>query len=286
MIGIPHSNQTIRNAVAIFGSLFNNISIIRKDGNVIPVPIAYGPRHKWLEAQKTMTEDEMFEKYLPRMSYELVAMNYDQMRKLTNKQIVRSQNNSGTVQWTPAPVPYMLDFSLYIETKNLNDGWQIIEQILPFFTPAYTVGVRHFPVDGDDQTALPENEYDMPFVLNAITWTDDWTGDPGQRRVIEWQLEFNTRVWLHAPVMPRSGGGKTNIILDSRAIIAFPPDSDSLAGMNRQSNQAGIETGYAALGLGDPSALFINDSDFSPNVINITDSDGNITKIIRDIDQL
>jgi len=73
VIGIPYYNQTIRNTVAVFGSLFNNIVIKRKDGKILPVPIAYGPRDKWLEAQKGLKqEEEMFEKLLPRMSYEVV----------------------------------------------------------------------------------------------------------------------------------------------------------------------------------------------------------------------
>lgn len=281
MIGLPFYNQTIRNTVAVFGSLFNNIVIKRKDGKIIPVPIAYGPRSKWLEAQRELDpSEEMFENMLPRMSYEVVAMNYDMQRKLTNKQIVRSVNDVGAVQYTPAPVPYMLDFSLYIQTKNLNDGWQIIEQILPFFAPAYTVSVRHFPLDDDSDSPLPKNQYDIPFVLNAVTWSDDWTGDVGDRRMIEWQLEFNTKVWLHGPAQ---GSGKTNVILDSRAIISGPSDGQPVDNMNRNSAQYGIETGYANLDSDSP--VFANDLDLSPNVINTFDSDGNIVKIIRDIEQ-
>lgn len=280
MIGIPFYNRTIRDTVAVFGSLFNNIVIQRKDGKIVPVPIAYGPRSKWLEAHKAMKqEEEMFEKLLPRMSYEIVAMNYDMQRKLTNKQKIFAKNDGSVAQKIGAPVPYNLDFSLYIQTKNLNDGWQIIEQILPFFTPSYTVRVRHFPVDGDSDTPIPENEYDIPFVLNAVTWTDDWVGDIGERRVIEWQLEFNTKIWMHGPVANGIG-----VIFDSRAIVSLPPnDSTDLSTMNRSSDQIGSEVGYAALGLGDSEEVYINDSDISPAIINTSDSDGNIIKIIRDI---
>ena len=284
MIGIPFYNQTIRNTVAVFGSLFNNIVIKRRDGKILPVPIAYGPRQKWMEAQKQFKqEEEMFEKLLPRMSYEIVAMSYVQQRKLTNKQNIIAKNDGSVVQKTHSPVPYYLDFSLYIQTKNLNDGWQIIEQILPFFTPAYTVRVRNFPVDNDSDTPVPENEYDIPFTLQSVTWSDDWTGDIADRRTIEWVLEFQTRIWMHGPPMGRS---VTKVILDSRAIIATPGNPDTvLSSMKRSdSDYAGIETGYVHID-SDESPTYQTTQFVSPNVINTSDSEGNIVKIIRDIEQ-
>ena len=284
MHGNPYYNETIKQAVAVFGSLFNNIVIRRRDGKVLPVPIAYGPRSKWLEAQKALDkEEEMFEKLLPRMSYEMVAMNYDQMRKLTNAQKITGLNTSGQNdkirQRIGSPVPYNLDFSLYIQTKNLNDGWQIIEQILPFFTPAYTVRVRHFPVDHDSETPIMENEYDMPFTLLATTWADDWTGDISDRRMIEWTLEFQTKIWLAGPA------ATTSVIYDSRAIVSTPPNGVNIQTMTRASDQIGAEVGYVAV-RDSETPVYENDSDISPNVINTTDSDGNIVKIIRAIDEI
>jgi hypothetical protein len=249
--------------------------IQRRDGKYIPVPISYGPRDKWLEAQKQFEKDEeMFEKMLPRMSYEIVAMNYDQTRKITNKQTVVGHHETGKkiYQRVAAPVPYNLDFTLYIQTKNLNDGWAIIEQILPFFTPSYTVKVRHFPHDFDSDTPIMQNEYDMPFTLLATAWADDWTGDIESRRTIEWNLEFQTKIFLSAPVV-----GNSKVIFDSRGIISIPSDDQMVDTMNRGSNQAGIETGWAALDSEVPT--FDCDSTLSPNVINIIDSDtGNTDK--------
>jgi len=285
MIGVHFYNETTKQAVAVFGSLFNNIVVRRRDGKLLPVPIAYGPRSKWIEAQKQFQrEEEMFEKLLPRMSYELVAMTYDQNRKLTDAQSMIRIPDSREFgrQRVKAPVPYNLDFTLYIETKNLNDGWQIIEQILPFFTPAYTVKVRHYPVDRDSDSPLPQNTYDMPITLTAVSWADDWTGDISDRRTVEWTLEFQTKVYMHGPV------ADINVIYDSRAIIATPPAGGTLDGMNRGSDQEGVETGYVSLAPGD-SEYTISDSDssISPLVTDLyTDSDGTIVKIARDIDTL
>lgn len=247
------------------------------------MPIAYGPRDKWLEAQKALNpEEEMFEKLLPRMSYEMVAMSYDTERKLTNKQtVIRSPDKMGVPrQRVPVPVPYMIDFTLYIATKNLNDGWQIIEQILPFFTPAYTVKVKHFPADGDLNTSTPENSFDMPVTLTAVTWADDWTGDLADRRVVEWTLEFTLKTHIFGPV------AQSSIIFDSRAVISVPPAGKDINDLNRGVDQEGTEVGYANVTPLDTSAVFADDSFISPTIENLFDSDGNIVKIIRSIDLL
>lgn len=297
MIGIPYYNETIKQAVTVFGSLFNNIVIRRKDGRIVPVAIAYGPRDKWMEAHKVMdASEEMFEKMLPRMSYEVVAMNYDIVRKLTNKQQVMGENYGPgqVIQRIAAPVPYNLDFSLYIQTKNLNDGWQIIEQILPFFTPSYTVRVRHYPQDYDSDTPLMENEYDIPFVLNAVTWSDDFTGDYGDRRVVEWTLEFNTKVWMYGPTAKDLSNSNVNlhsgkVILDARAIVAPVPDATNMETLigrpDSDTYGPADEVGYAHVD--SRPALYTNDSEWSPelspNIINTIDSDGVIVKVVRNI---
>lgn len=285
MIGQHFYNETIKTAVAVFGSLFNNIVIKRRDGKFLPVPISYGPRVKWLEAQKQFKrEEEMFEKLLPRISYEIVAMNYDQDRKITNKQtVIRTPDSLGIPrQRVHSPTPYNLDFTMYITTKNLNDGWQIVEQILPFFTPAYTVKVRNFPLDNDSDTPLPTNTYDMPIILTAATWADDWTGDVGDRRIVEWNLEFTSKIWLYGPAV------STSVIYDSRAVIAMPgKDSDGtvpeLYSLNRTSKIEGSEVGHVNLTIPDSDAILLNDSRVSPTVTNLSDSEGNIIKVIRDL---
>jgi hypothetical protein len=141
------------------------------------------------------------------------------------------------------------------------------------------VQVRHFPADADSETPLPTNAYDMPITLQAITWTDDWTGEIAERRTIEWTLEFETKIYLHGPV------AATSVIYDARVAIATPSDeTKSLNSLNRgDSDLVGIEGGYASLHKPDSDAVFDTDSVFSPSILNLTDSDGNITKIVRDI---
>lgn len=283
MIGIHFNHSQIKSAVAAFGALFNNIVIQRRDGKILPVPISYGPRDKWLEAQKVMKrEEELFEKMLPRMSYELVSMQYDTERKITNKQtVLRTPDLQGIPrQKLPVPVPYLLDFTLYLQTKNLNDGWQIVEQILPFFTPAYTIKVRHFPADDNTDTPQPTNAFDMPITLTACTWADDWTGAIEDRRMVEWTLEFTTKIYLFGPV------ANTTVILDSRAVLSVVNTTTEIGAMNRGVPQEGVEVGWANLQPPDSEVVYENDSDFSPNISNLFDSEGNITKIVRVINTL
>ena len=278
MLGTHFYNETIKTSVAVFGSLFNNIVIKRRDGKMLPVPISYGPRQKWLDAQKQFKpSEEMFEKLLPRMSYEIVAMNYDTTRKLTNKQtMLRLPDGiNDPRQRINVPVPYNLDFTMNITAKTLNDGWQILEQILPFFTPAYTVKVRHFPEDASSTTPTPTNAFDQTFTLLAVTWADDYTGDLGDRRFVEWTMEFQTKIWMHGPV------ASTTVIYDSRAIVSVPPAGIGINTLTRASEQDGIETGYAQQT--DSETSFANDSDRSPTILNLSDSDGNIIKIVRDL---
>lgn len=260
MIGIQFYHETIRTAVAVFGSLFNNLVIKRRDGKVVPVPIAYGPRVKWLDAQGQLNQSvESFENLLPRMSYELTGMAYDTNRKLNNKQTVVgiSPLLGGRSPRVNAPVPYNLNFSLYLQTKNLNDGWQIVEQILPFFQPAYTVRVRNFPDPdqfGGDMAAggfmQPLNEFDMPVTLSDVSWDDNYQGEIQERRDVQWELKFETKVNLWGPIVP------TTIIYDARATLNIPSGTDIQSAPQLANIRA---VGYYNQ---DPKrTLTINDSD-------------------------
>ena len=277
MIGDYFYNKTVRRATAVFGTLFNNITIERS-GKSIPVAISYGPREKWLEEVRALDSQEAFDKILPRISYELATMNYDLNRKLSSSQkVIRRPIELGgsvTRETTiSTPVPYSFDFILYVQAKTNNDGWQIIEQIIPFFTPSYTVRVRDaFPVSGHNNTV------DMPILLNAVTWSDDWQGSFEDKRIIEWQLDFTLKSNFYGP------STSLEIIYDSRAkVIATSNvdnnDSDILA------TAAGDEIGFALL---SPDSEVDADSDgiLDSDIIisDYVDPDGTIYRIARDVD--
>jgi len=137
---------SIRKLVVAFGSLFNEIYISRKEADgteqkKIKVPISYGPKEKFVRKIKELDEADpsrkSFENILPRMSFEISSMVYDNNRKLNSLNKVYSvrDENDSTISYAYSEVPYNIEFTLNIMNRNIDDGYQIIEQILPYFTP-------------------------------------------------------------------------------------------------------------------------------------------------------
>lgn len=192
MFGGHFYHETIRRSVAVFGTIFNNISIVRKDNtgevkSIVKVPLAYGPKQKFLariEEQAALTDQKVAIK-LPRMSFEITSLTYDPQTKLQKgtKQTITA--NGTTRNSVMGPVTYRMGMQLNIMTKNQDDALQIIEQILPFFQPDYTVTVKQ----------VNDNiKSDMPIVLQGVQITDDYEGDFSTRRAIVYTLDFETRV--------------------------------------------------------------------------------------------
>ena len=200
MLGQQFYHETIRKIVVAFGTMFNNIQLVRKDndGNIVQamkVPLAYGPRQKFLVR---LREDPDLTKQvaitLPRIGFEIQTLSYDPTRKLNRvqkfKKTKSSKSNSLDVQYMP--VPYNLEFELYILSKNSDDALQIVEQILPYFQPDYTLTVNDMADMGIKR--------DVPIVLNGITYEDDYEGDFTTRRSLIYTLSFTTKFYLYGPV--------------------------------------------------------------------------------------
>jgi len=201
MIGQYFYNQSTRNVVVAFGTLFNQIQLTKKDnsGNVIQtmkVPLAYGPKQKWLAR---LTEDPNLNKKvavtLPRIGFEISGMTYDSTRKLNKVMKVKKVADGADAEQVKSgfmPVPYNINFELYILSKNSDDALQIVEQILPYFQPEYTVTMRE----------VPELEIirDVPIVLNSISYEDDYEGEFTSRRSIIYTLSFTAKYYLYGPV--------------------------------------------------------------------------------------
>ena len=209
-------NRTIRKIVVGFGTILNDIHIARynKTGTqkyeTFKVPLSYGAKEKYLTR---ITSDPSLLKsvatVVPRISFELTGMSYDSGRK----QITTMQNFNNTASGFKtqyAPVPYDFNFSVSIFVRNTEDGTQIIEQILPFFTPDFTVTVDFINEMG--------KKYDMPIILNSVNTTTDYEGDMMSTRLITWDLEFTVKSFIWPPVKSPTGG----LIGDSYANTAAP----------------------------------------------------------------
>jgi len=199
MFGEHFYNATMRKSVAIFGTLFNNISVIRKsaDGGVlnqIKVPLAYGPKQKFLARLETAQgEDAQMAIKLPRMSFEISAIDQDLNQKLSKTTKITESNASDATKKKTIKqmVSYNITMSLNIMAKNQDDGLQIVEQILPYFQPDYTVTIN--PVEGF------EYKQDVPIVLNSVSIADDYEGDFTSRRVLIYTLDFTMKMKFFGP---------------------------------------------------------------------------------------
>ena len=192
MLGQTFYHQTLRKYVIVFGTLFNDINLEKRDGsdNVVSrqkVPIAYGPKQKFIRRiRQDPNLDRQVAISLPRMSFEMTAMVYDPVRKLnsvgTIKNIAASTGGLNTMRKMFNPVPYTMDFQLSIYVDNAEDGTQILEQILPFFTPEFNVTLNVIP---DMNVKL-----DVPIILNGASLDDTYDSDFETRRTLIWTLDF------------------------------------------------------------------------------------------------
>ena len=191
-------NQGMRKMTVAFGQVFNNIQIKRtgSDSTIqsIRVPLAYAPKEKFLVRldQQPNLEDRQFAVTLPRMGFEISGIEYDGSRKLTKVQKFKTtKTNTGVMNFNYMPVPYNISYNLYCFTATAEGGLQIVEQILPYFQPDYTVTINVVPEMGIKR--------DVPIVLNNINYEDSYSGDFESRRAVIYTLNFTAKTYLYGP---------------------------------------------------------------------------------------
>ena len=200
MLGQQFYHETIRKVIVAFGTTFNNIQLVRKDNNgdvkqSMKVPLAYGPRQKWLTR---LNEDVDLSKTvavtLPRIGFEIQNLSYDSARKLNRVQKFKKVKGAKSDQLDTQfmPVPYNLSIQLYVMAKQSDDALQIVEQILPYFQPDYTLTVNDMADMGIKR--------DVPIILNSIGYEDNYQGDFETRRALIYTLDFTAKFYLYGPV--------------------------------------------------------------------------------------
>jgi len=205
MFGHTFYHNTIRKYVILFGTLFNEVFINRPDTNrnrtiTIKVPLSYGPKDKMLARIDGDPDLNRPAIVLPRMSFELISINYASERKLNtlNKHIKLDSSNDNLLKYQYMQVPYDFSFELSIAVKNADDGTRILEQILPFFTPSWNSTVELIPEMGIN--------LDIPVILNSVNSQDTYEGDFITRRALIWTLSFTLKGYVFGPI-------KTNKII-------------------------------------------------------------------------
>ena len=201
MFGHTFYHGTLRKYIIIFGTLFNEIVINRTDNNGnrvqdIKVPLAYGPRDKTIaRLEQDPDLDREAAVVLPRMSFEMIGMSYATERKLNTVRrnvAIHDVNNNANLRTMYNPVPYDINIELNIFSRYAEDSTKILEQIMPFFTPEFTVTAE----------LIPEMDWkiDIPVVLEAVTISDTYEADFQQRRALIHTLTFTIKGQLFGPV--------------------------------------------------------------------------------------
>ena len=220
MFGRTWNHDSLRKYIIVFGTVFNDIYINRLSNagevlQTLKVPLTYGPKDKVLSRlEQNPKMDNQVGIILPRISFEMTTMEYDPTRKLnTLNKLTKQSANAGTddeVKYQYQPVPYDMQFEMNILVKNAEDGTRIVEQIVPYFTPDFTVSVNLVPeVDGPR---------DIPIILNSITSQDEYEGSFEQRRALIWTLSFTMKGYLYGPTK------KSKLIKHAETVFRFPED--------------------------------------------------------------
>ncbi len=215
MLGTQFYNEAVRKTVIGFGTLFNNIELKKTvDGQVLEVekvPLAYGPKQKFLyRLEGNPVDGKKVAITLPRIYFEMTGIDYDASRKTPATQKYRTvvdpnnEENNKQVKTQYVPVPYNISFEVGIIAKSQDDGLQIMEQILPFFQPSFSMSIKFIP-DMDEVR-------DVAIVLNNVNLEDDWEDDFTTRRSITYSMGFTAKTWIYGPYT------KADVIRKSRII--------------------------------------------------------------------
>ena len=204
MFGEHFYHKQIRNTVIAFGTIFNNIHIKRLDSSGNPlqslkVPLSYSPKEKFiarLDQQSSLTgSDSSVAITLPRMAFDITGYAYDPSRKLNKNQrrgVVTTNADTTKLNAQYSPVPYDVSFELNVFTATSDDGLQIIEQILPYFQPDYTVTMI--------ENSVMDSKRDIPFILESVNYEDSYAGSLTDTRRITYSLSFTAKIYLYGPI--------------------------------------------------------------------------------------
>ena len=203
MFGTYFYHEKIRKCVALFGRLFNNIYVLRTNSSgavvsQVKVPLSYAPKRKYLDRIREnpdLSADTQVAIKLPRMSFEITNFIYDTSRQLTKTSTFNTVGTStdNRQKFFP-PVPYTINFQLNVYAKSQDDALQVVEQVLPFFNPQYTVTVKPF------STEYPTFKEDIPIIIQGVSFQDDFEGAVESRRTIVYALDFEMKVSFHGPI--------------------------------------------------------------------------------------
>ena len=196
MFGTTWYHGTTKKLITAFGSVFNNVHVQRKesDGTLIKdirVPLAYESRKKYLAR---LIQDSVKNRQVPRMGFIMTGLEADYSRspnQMNEYKFNQATNpNKATIMYTP--IPYNYNFSLDVYVDYMDDGLQIVEQILPYFQPDFNIVIEEIPE--------LDLKRDIPIELTGLTMLDEFEGEFSEQRIVNWTLDFIVKGWLYPPL--------------------------------------------------------------------------------------
>ena len=206
-------NESIRKLVIGFGSLFNNLNVRYFDSGgtetqKVRIPLSYSPKEKFiarLEQGGSILEDQAKVKaILPRLGFDITGINYDPTRTINKLKKMRKRDGLTTTSMFNE-VPYNISFGLYSFTSSIDENLQVIEQILPFFSPEFVVSINMNSV---------HQKVDIPITLSNVNIQEEYEGNFFNRRFISTTFEFLAKSYVYGPISSGTGGIITAITGD------------------------------------------------------------------------
>ena len=218
MLGNYFYHEVIRKTIIGFGTLFNGIEVRHdtSDGTIVDikrVPLAYGPAAKFIARLDQQPElNKAVAITLPRMSFEMTSIAYDATRKAGITQTFKAKDvNNNQLKKVFLPVPYNIGFELSLLTKLNDDALQVVEQILPFFQPSFSITIDLISSIGEKR--------DVPITLTNVNFQDDYEGDFSTRRALIYTFQFVAKTYLYGPIADNPEGLIKKVIVDQYASV-------------------------------------------------------------------
>ena len=265
---------SIRKYVALFGSLFNDIYIDREDAThtavqTLKVPISYGPKDRYLTRLRENPDlQRQINQILPRMSFEIKSVEYDNDRKLNTigrNRKVTANTNFAAAQYNPVPYNFTIDLSIL--ARNPDDATRIIEQILPFFKPEWTTAITLIPEMGIVM--------DIPVVLKSVQYQDTYEGSYTDRQAIIWDLQFVLKGYIYGPI------NDTALIKQTDINFYVPSTNTAAEGVGNTTLSEYVEILPGLLANGSPTSN--GAASLPPSQIGANTNYGYITDFYTDI---
>lgn len=158
---------------------------------------------------------------LPMISFELKGFHWDKDRKLNTLNKISTVTADRNMKYSAfQTVPYKLSFEMSIIAKYNDDASQIIEQIIPYFTPSHFNTINLIPELGKD--------FDIKVELISVEPEINYEGEFQERNLVLWHLEFEVDAWFIGPLQKKGvikrvivnfAGNNANTLIDERIII-------------------------------------------------------------------